>query len=199
MDVHGDLNMRGNKLVQAGFKLETNFPSSPTPGSTVFKDDTLYFCTQIVGGLPVWVPLTKTIEMVRIAVPVPALEWTLPHNLQTNMPFVQIYDANGRWILPDSINSSLVSQVTVAFGLPTAGTAILQRGSTEGSVPVVVAYTQSFNNLSTWVVDHSLGYNPITRVMIGTNEVQPQSIVHNSVMRLTVTFSSPQSGVVRCI
>jgi hypothetical protein len=112
MEVHGNINMMGNKLVQAGFAMETNFPSNPTPGAVCFKDAVLYFCAAIAGNLPVWVPLTKTLEMIRFDIAVPALEWTLVHNLNTNAPFVQVYDHNGLWIIPDYINISVDGRVT---------------------------------------------------------------------------------------
>lgn len=199
MEVHGNFQMRGNKLENTGFVLETNFPAVPTPGHVTFKDNILYLCAKIAGGLPVWVPLTKTLEMIRWAQSVAALEWTIPHNLNTSTPFVQVYDANGQWIMPDTINASVAGQITIGFSTPTSGVAILQRGATEGLAPEVIAYTQDFNNLSTWVVPHNLGYNPITRIIVGGNEVQPQSIVHDSTTQLTITFSAPQTGTVRCI
>jgi hypothetical protein len=198
MEVHGNLNMLGNQLVQSGFQLETNFPAVPKAGAMCFKDSVLYFCAS-TAGLPVWVPLTKTLEMIRFDVPVAALEWTLVHNLNTNTPLVQIYDANGQWILPDAISGAVAGQITVSFSTPVAGTAILQRGATEGMAPELLAFTQTFANLTTWVVNHNLGRNPIVRVIVGGQEVQPQSIVFNSTTQLTVSFSSAQSGSVRCI
>jgi hypothetical protein len=199
MEVHGNINMMGNKLVQAGFAMETNFPSNPTPGAVCFKDAVLYFCASIAGNLPVWVPLTKTLEMIRFDIAVPALEWTLVHNLNTNAPFVQVYDHNGLWIIPDYINISVDGRVTVGFSTPTSGLAILQRGATEGLAPEVLAYTQNFVAQTVWVVPHNLGRNPLVRVIVNGQEVQPQSIVFDSTTQLTVTFSSAQTGTVRCV
>lgn len=199
MDIHGDINLRQNRLVGAVFESVVNFPSQPRAGQVVFKDKILYICTEMVGGLPVWVPTIKPLEMVKHVQAVAAVEWVVPHSLNMNSVFVQVYDAAGNWVIPDYISISSVNSVVIGFNTPTAGTAIVMRGETDGAPQTVIAFEQAFTNLSTWVVAHQLGYNPITRVMVGTNEVQPQSIVHDSTMQLTVTFSAPQTGTVRCI
>lgn len=199
MDIHGDINLRQNKLVNAVFESVVNFPAQPKAGQVVFKDKILYVCTEMVGGLPVWVPTIKPLEMVKHVQSTTAAEWVIPHNLNMNSVFVQVYDATGSWVIPDYISTSSVNSVTIGFNTPLAGTAIIMRGATDGAVQPMIAFEQAFLNLDTWVVLHQLGYNPITRVMVGTNEVQPQSIVHDSNMQLTVTFSSPQTGTVRCI
>ena len=199
MELHGTLNMLGNKLSNAGFESATNFPASPTPGTVCFKDSILYFCTELSGGLPVWVPLTKTLEFIRVDTTTPALEWTIHHNLNTNMPFVQVYDSNGKWVIPNSIDASIIGQITVSFSTPVSGTCVLQRGATEGMAPEVIAFNAPFTNQDVWVVNHGLGYNPLVRVIVGNQEVQAQSIMFNSTTQLTVTFSTAQTGSVRCI
>ena len=60
-------------------------------------------------------------------------------------------------------------------------------------------YDQAFTSTSTVVVTHNLGYNPIIRVFIGSQEVQPLSVIHDTIMQTTVTFSSPQTGTIRAI
>lgn len=199
MELHGNLNMLENDLIGAVFGIETNFPANPRPGRFCFKDKVFYLCTEIAGGLPVWVPLTQQVTMVKFTQTQAALEWTINHTLNINSVLVQIYDIDGKWVIPDSINTSVLNRVTVTFNTPMVGVAILQRGVTEGANPPLLAFEQNFTNLDTWVVNHNLGYNPIIRVIIGNNEVQPLSIVHNSTMQATITFTSPQTGSVRCI
>jgi len=199
MDMHGNLNLMGNQLQAAAFAPETDFPLNPTPGRTCFRQGTLYFCTEILGGLPVWVPISAQITMVRYTQPTAQLEWTIPHTLNMSSVLVQVYDVNGKWIVPDAIMTDQINQVTVSFNTPTAGTAIIMRGETEGSPQPLIAFEEDFSNLDTWVVNHQLGYNPIITCIVGTNVVQPQSVVHNSTMQATVTFSAPQTGSVRCV
>lgn len=198
MDIHGNINMRDNELQQAVVGIDLNFPANPVPGRLVFKDKILYICTENE-GLPVWVPMTKTLSMQKHTQTTDALEWTFAHGLNTNSVFVQVYDEDGKWIIPDSININTFNQVTVGFSMPIKGTMIVMRGESEGSPQPLVAHEQSFTNQTVWVVTHALGYNPIVRVIVGTNEVQPLSIVYDNTMQATVTFSSPQSGSVRCI
>lgn len=46
---------------------------------------------------------------------------------------------------------------------------------------------------STWVINHNLGFYPISEILI-SNEPVDADIAHNSVNSLTVTFPSPQTG-----
>lgn len=199
MEVHGNLDLRENKLVRAGLEIETNFPEVPTPGRVIMKDKTLYVCVEIAGDLPIWVQLTKPLNMFKYNQPVAALEWTITHNLNSNYPIVQVFDASGNVVIPDNINCGTFNSVVVSFNTPTAGVAVVQRGESEGSSQPVYAYEHTYSSSDIWVVNHQLGYNPIIHVIVGQDEVQPQSLVHNSLNQATVTFSSAQTGSVRCV
>lgn len=198
MDIHGNINLKGNQLKEAALPIETAFPENPSPGRFCFVKNVLYFCTELAGGLPVWVPLTEQITMKRFVQREPALEWTIAHNLNTNPVVVQVYDGDGKWILPDQIISNEINLVTVTFATPMIGTVIVMRGASEGTSQESVPYTAEFVDQSVWVVNHGLGFNPFIQCVIGTNVAQPESIVHNSLMQSTVTWSSPQTGSVRC-
>lgn len=198
MEMHGNLNMLENQLKNTVLGIDTNFPADPKVGRLVFKDKVLYICTENE-GLPVWVPMTKTLQMLTHVQSVDALEWTFQHNLNSSSVFVQVYDEDGKWIIPDFINVNVFNQVTVGFSIPTKGKMVVMRGETEGSAQTLTAYEESFTNSDTWVVHHQLGHNPIIRVIVGTNEVQPASITYDNTMTATVHFTSPQTGSVRCI
>lgn len=199
MDIHGNMNMLENVMKNMVLGIDTNFPADPKPGRFVFKDGVFYICTEIENGLPVWVPLTKARSMVIHKQEVAALEWTLTHGLNTNAVFVQVYDEDGKWVIPDMINNNVLNQTTVGFSIPVKGTLIVMRGETEGAAQALIAHEQSFTNSDTWVVTHGLGHNPIIRIIVGGQEVQPLNIVYDNTMQATVTFSAPQSGSVRCI
>lgn len=199
MEVHGTLDLKENDILHAVFGIETNFPTDPRPGRFMMKDKNLYVCVEISGGIPVWVPLTTHLNLLKYTQSTTALEWTITHNLNCNFPLVQVYDNDGNVIIPDNINAGTFNQVTVSFNVPTAGVAIIQRGEEDGGNQPVYAFNASFTDQSTWVISHNLGYNPIIQCIINGNEVQPVSLVHNSVLQATVTFSSPQTGSVRCI
>lgn len=199
MEVHGNLDLMENNLVGAVFGLETNFPTNPRPGRFILKEKTLYICVEIAGGLPVWVPLTKPLNMFKYVQPVAALEWTITHKLNSNYPIVQIFDTAGNVIIPDNINCGTFNSVVVSFNIPTAGIAVIQRGESEGAEQPIYAFEASFTNSTTWVVAHNLGYNPTIHIIIGQDEVQAQSIVFDSLNQATVTFSAAQTGSVRCV
>lgn len=198
MDVLGNINMNGNQIQQVSL-VEEDFPSVPIPGRLVFKNKILYICTELSGGVPFWVPLTKSLSMKRFVVTAPALEWVLEHGLNASNVFVQVYDENGHWVIPDSINSNVFNTVTIAFNTPMVGSALVMRGEFEGNQFPLITYEQSFTDTTTWVITHNLGYNPTIQLYINNTLVQPQSLVFDSLNQATATFSSAQSGVARCI
>lgn len=67
----------------------------------------------------------------------------------------------------------------------------------------MAATTQVFNITSasaTWQIDHNFGSKPVVDVCLNYNGSQvrafPNNIVHNSDNRVTITWSSPQTGSV---
>jgi hypothetical protein len=199
MEVNGHLDFKGvGKLKRPGL-MSAEFPSNPSVGEIVLKDKKLFVCVDIVGGLPYWVNLVNELTSHRHDQTIPALEWTITHELNTNFLTVQVYDSNGYQVIPDSINAAVNNQVTVSFSTPMTGTAILTSGDMLGMARPNLAYTETFTSSTTWVVNHNLGYNPNITVIVNGYVVQPSTIEHNSVLQATVTFSSPQAGSVRCV
>lgn len=199
MEVNGNLDFKGKgKLLRPGL-VATDFPTSPTVGELVLKDKKLYICVDIVEGLPFWCNLVNELSMYRHDQLVPALEWTITHGLNTNFVLCQVYDAAGNQVIPDNINCATLNQTTVSFNTPTAGVAAITAGDVLGLPRGNTAYTEDFASSATWVVNHGLGFNPAVTIIVGGYVVQPVSIVHNSALQLTVTFSSPQAGTVRCV
>lgn len=200
MKVHGNLDFGGKgKLIRAGLQ-DSDFPTNPSEGELLFKDKRVYICVKVLGGLPFWVPLTQEINTVRYDQTTPALEWTIDHNMGVNLGFIQIYDTNGFQILPSDIDASRENRAIISFAVPTAGTALFMYGAElMGNEHQSAAYTNTYTNQAVWVVNHGLGFNPAITVIVDNYVVQPESIVHNSLMQSTVTFSSPQSGSVRCV
>lgn len=200
MRVLGNLNMDGNAIQQMRIDPETGFPASPTPGRILFHEEqrTLYICAEIAGGLPIWVPCAQVKDMYRHAQNSPAIEWVVEHNLNMAPVMIQVYDDTGEWVIPDKIISTDVNQTVVRFSTPTAGTAVALRGEQFGSRASDVAFSAEFTNSDEWIVNHGLGRNPDIKVYVGDRQVQPQSIVHNSTMQATITFTSPQTGTAVC-
>lgn len=200
MKVLGNLDLQGNVIKQLRVDMETGFPAEPKPGRFLFRaeDRTLYVCAEIEGGLPLWVPCAQVKDMFRHTQPTAALEWVVPHGLNINPVLLQVYDSEGNWVIPDAIICTNPNSAIVRFNTPTAGIAIAIRGEMFGVRASDVAYSQDFTNQTSWVVAHGLGRNPDIKVYVDGFMVQPASIVHDSTMQATVTFTTPQSGVASC-
>lgn len=200
MRFNGHADLQQNQLQRAALQVESNFPATPVVGRVVFKDSIVYICVDLGNDLPVWVPLTQQISNYTHNQGTASTSWTITHNLNANTPTVQIYDLNSRMIIPDDIEIIDRDTIHVTFGVAQAGRAAVMQGAEEGNQRPDYAFILTVTNpATTWVATHNLGYNPIVRVFIGNEEVQPLTVVHDSVNQVTITFSSPQVGQARFI
>jgi len=203
MDFHGHINLQENQMRKLAFGAETDFPSSPVVGRMVFKGFTLYMCVALNGALPIWIPITNTINTYKHIQAGAATSWVINHKLTANYPVVQVYDENNKLMIPDTVTSTSVQQITITFSTAITGKAIIMSSDeipTDGIgvlSPDQVAYAKSFSSQATIVVRHNLGYYPIVRAYIGGDEVQPANVIYDSIFQITVTFGSPQTGVLR--
>lgn len=200
MEIHGNIDMRGNLVKQMRLEMENGFPADPQPGRILFReqDRTVYICVELDAGLPLWVPMAQVKDMFRHTQATPALEWTVPHGLNMNPALVQVYNVSGEVVIPDKITCSDPNNAIVRFSTPTAGFAIVVRGEMFGTPAQNVSYRQDFTSSTEWVVVHGLGYNPDIKVYVGNFMVQPSSIVYDNTNQATVTFVTPQAGFVTC-
>ena len=199
MRILGNWDMMYNQIQNVVIQPLNNFPQIPKPGQIIFKNKTIYFCAEIGDGLPIWIPISGEIDVVLHTQSTPSTLWTINHNLNSSTVFVQVYDTAGRMIIPQDIDTSVLNTVTILFETEQDGRAVVMLGALSGKPKDTIAYTQSFDSSSVWVVTHGLGYFPVVRVYVGNYEVQPASIVNDSTTQLTVTFSAPKSGIVRCV
>lgn len=203
MDFHGHINLQENQMRKLAFDSETDFPLVPVVGRLVFKDFTLYMCVALNGALPIWIPVTNSINTFKHTQAVAASSWVIEHKLTSTYPVVQVYDENNQLAIPDTVTSTGEQEITVTFGQAMTGKAIILSGDEMPAdgvgilSPDLVAYTTSFTAQTTIVVKHNLGYYPIVRAYIGGDEVQPDNVVHDSIYQATVTFPSAQTGVLR--
>lgn len=196
MKVLGMLDLAGGGLANFSFDTQTEWPENPKPGMAVFIDKRLMLCLSMDNDLPVWIPLTQQLTMHTHNQTAASSRWEIAHNLNAGTPLVQVYDADGEIIVPDSIKMVDANNTVILFPSPIAGTAVLIVGIESGLPAPTVAFTTSFMNSAQWVVVHNLGYHPAVRIYQGNLEVQPRSIVHDSNSQLTITFDSAQSGTV---
>ena len=203
MDFHGHINLQENQMRKLAFDSETDFPVVPVVGRLVFKGYVLYMCVALNGALPIWIPVTNTINTYKHTQAVASASWVIEHKLTANYPVVQVYDENNQLAIPDTVTSTGEQEITITFGTAITGKAIILSSDeipADGVgilSPDAVSYAKSFTAEATIVVKHKLGYYPILRAYIGGDEVQPVSVIHDSIFQLTVTFGSAQTGVLR--
>ena len=101
MDFYGNINMRENEMQKMLFQSEAQFPETPKVGRIVFKDKKLYMCVELNGILPIWIPLTNTVNTYVHTQSVSSTQWTVVHNLNVTSPLLQVYDADHKMIIPD--------------------------------------------------------------------------------------------------
>jgi len=128
MDFHGNINLQQNKMQRMVVQSESNFPETPLVGRVVFKDQKLYMCVAINNTIPVWLPLTNKIDTFVHTEAVAATTWTVTHNLNTTIPLLQVYNAAGEMLIPDSVTPLSNNEMTVTFNTAMAGTAIVLFG-----------------------------------------------------------------------
>lgn len=199
MKFYGHANLQQNELQNAALSTLTAFPVTPVVGQLAFVNKIVFICVSS-GSLPVWVPLTREITAYTHTQSPAAMGWVITHGLNTTSVNVQVFDAANRVIIPDEIEITSPNTATVNFNTVVAGRAVIVSGHFDGNVKPTYSYTHYQSTASTsWVIMHGLGYNPIVRVFIGNQEVQPSSITHDSTSQTTITFSTAQVGYCRLI
>jgi hypothetical protein len=200
MRFYGDIALNQNELQQAVMQTEYDWPANPKVGQLVFKNSVVYICIQISGGLPIWVPLTREIEMYVHVQDIASNEWIINHPLNTAYVLVQVFDGNSQMVIPNVVTINSASQITIDFGGNAAGRAVILSGSLDGAQKPTYALEFHQTTPSTsWVITHNLGYAPIARVFSGSYEIQPSSIFHNSSNQVTLSFTTPQTGVAKLV
>jgi hypothetical protein len=199
MKFYGHANLQKNQIQNAALESSATFPESPVVGLLAFVNSIVYICVG-AGALPVLVPLTNEITAYTHTQTEVSQTWSVVHNLNTTSVNIQVYDNLSRVVIPAEIETNDMNTATISFNTASAGRAVVVSGQFDGNRKPTYAYTHYQNSAATsWVITHNLGYNPIVRVFIGNQEVQPLTIVHNSTNQVTITFSSAQVGYVRLI
>jgi hypothetical protein len=199
MKFYGHADLHQNELQNAALTTLTTFPSTPVVGQLVFVNSVVYICVT-AGELPVWVPLTREITAYTHSQPVAATTWNITHDLNTTSVNVQVYDNTSKVMIPSDIQTLGNNDVQITFNNAQAGRAVLVSGHFDGLTKPTYAYTHYQNSASTsWTIQHNLGYNPIVRVFVGNQEVQPTTITFTNSNQVVVTFATAQVGYAQLI
>ena len=200
MKHYGNINLNQNELQNAVLPLDTYFPADPKVGQLVFKAKVLYICVEIQNGLPIWTPLTQEINTYIHNQTFAAATWTISHTLNSSIVQVQVFGNDGKMVIPNEITSTNKDTVVIDFGIPFAGRAALMIGNVEGGERPTFGFEYDQTSpASTWTVNHGLGYYPLVRVFIGSEEVQPSQIIHDSVNTTRIIFASPYVGIAKFV
>lgn len=200
MKFYGDANLQKNELQNAVLTTLNAFPSEPKVGQLAFLNSRVYICVQISPAPAVWVPLTQEITAYNHTQASAASTWNINHGLNTTSVNVQIFDGSDEVIIPNSIAVLDANSVRVTLSTSMAGRATVVTGHFDGNPKPTYAYTHQQGSASaTWTINHNLGYNPIVRVFIGTDEVQPESISHPTLNQTVITFTTAKVGYAKLI
>lgn len=221
MNIFGDLDFKEvGQLIQTAVQIEpgADFPSNAggsdiKQGRITFFNNRVWIAIELVtGGSPettnvTWIPLTAEINAFEHIQSASSTSWVISHNLKSNDPIVIIYDDTDNMIIPDEIVPTDEDTVTVTLNTTNTGKAIILVGKKGNGVDrseQQFAYEHIQGTVSTtWVVSHALGYYPEVRVFVdnGGNdeEILPATVVHDSVMQVTITFSVAESGRARFV
>lgn len=200
MKFYGHANLQQNELQQAVIPLDLRFPVSPKTGQLAFVNRILYICVGIENDLPVWVPMTRELTLYTHVAQTASDNWVIDHGLNTTSVQTQVFDVDNQVMIPDQITVNNANRVTVTFGTPITGRAVVLTGHNDGNIKPTYSYIHYQTSASTsWVVPHGLGREPIVRVFVGNQEVQPQSITHDGGNSLTIAFSAPYTGIAKLV
>lgn len=116
--------------------LENNqdFPSNPSIGTLVLKEDAIYGYIKI-GGLETWYPFSHRTNSYIHVQGLASLEWNITHNLNTTDIWIQTRDNDGNIV---SASTQIIDSntVQVKFTMPRKGTSVIV-GADNISVPEV--------------------------------------------------------------
>lgn len=195
------------KLFAPSLQEDLEFPAADETekGRILFLNKRVWIAAEVVSGVVSWIPLTNEIDGYVHIQESDSATWTITHNLNTGVPIVQVYDETHTMVIPDSVDPQDNNVVEISFGAAMSGSAVILAGNAGsgtargGSEGLQYAYEQEFTGATSVTLNHALGYNPIVRVFVGNQEIQPQSVIHDSILQTTITFSSAQTGIARLI
>lgn len=199
MKFYGHADLQKNQLRNAALQTLSAFPTAPVVGQLAFVNSIVYICVGS-GALPVWVPLTREITAYTHTQAEASSTWTVTHNLNTTSVNVQVFDGTNRMVIPDQIEVVSQNVVTVSTNAASTGRAVVVSGHFDGIVKPTYSYTHHQTTAATtWTITHGLGYNPLVRVFVGNQEVQPTTVTFVSANVVELTFTTPQVGYVQFI
>jgi len=149
---------------------------------------------------------------------------SISHNLDSLNVITQVFDSNNNVIVPSNIRNVNANQTLITFGTARSGKAVIAKAGhiVSGTAAVSSSYadtavsasfattasyaanagssivTGSFTNVTSSIVTHNHNTKAVLVQVWDNNDyvIQPSSIRANSLDQVTVTFSTPESGII---
>jgi len=120
----------------------------------------------------------------------PSSTWTFVHGLGQRYPIIQVFDDNGKVVIPSEITTVNSSTAIITFPTSQTGKAIASLGTGTGGL------TQFFTAATTWTLQHNMGtrYPLVTVYDTNYNIVFPNRIHSVDENTIEVQFSAPVAG-----
>ena len=123
-------------------------------------------------------------------VTVPSTSWQFDHNLGQRYPIFQVYDVDGKVLIPGEIVTVDSNTALINFSSPQTGKVIASLGTGPAGL------SQYFDSNTVWTLAHNMGADyPIVNVWDASrNIIFPNKIESLDSNTVRVTFNSPVSG-----
>jgi hypothetical protein len=120
IQVYNNLSINGSVILA---KNETQFPTNPSLGTLLVKDQCLYAYINI-GGVETWYPFASRTQSYIHTQGLAALTWTVTHNLNTTDIWYQVQDPDGHLIIVNKTNAT-ANTFDLEFTYPALGTVVV--------------------------------------------------------------------------
>lgn len=122
----------------------------------------------------------------------PSTTWTFNHQLGQRYPIFQVFDTDGKVIIPTEITTVNSDNATISFSVPTAGKVIASLGVGPGGL------SQYFSAATTWSLSHNLNVDyPLVNIWdTNRNIIIPDRIESIDTNNIKVYLSTPKAGYV---
>jgi len=119
-----------------------------------------------------------------------AATWSFNHNLGQRYPIVQVYDSNGKVMIPSEVIMVDSSTTTITFPSAQTGKAVASLGTGPGGM------TQFFTSATTWSLQHDMGadYPIVTIYDVNKNIIMPDRVTSIDSNNIEVGFTTPVAG-----
>ena len=175
MKIFGSMNLLGNEMQNMRWEDLSTYPADARVGSIAMINRRLMLCIDVsadASAIPFWFPLTQQLTMVKYHHTAASKSWLIEHNMNNSTPIVQVYDATGEIVMPDSVHPIDEDHLLVEFGSDMTGSVVIISGNEFGAAAETPVLIEEYAPATQWFLAHNLGRIPTVRVYVNGAEVQ---------------------------